>query len=133
MRVLDAIEPACTRFRERSKLSIPRPYALPAICVSVYAETGPREAHFMETAMLDEAIDSFISFIRSLPGQTLEASRTERWGPREVLIHLVFWHEQYASIATAVAAKRPPKLHPGTIRDVNISPSCRTRKCPWRR
>ncbi|MGA2182360.1 MAG: DinB family protein [Bryobacteraceae bacterium] len=73
----------------------------------------------MDTTRLDEAVDSFISFIRSLPPQALEASRTDGWGPREVLIHLVFWHEQYASIATAVAAKKPPTLHPGTIRAVN--------------
>jgi hypothetical protein len=73
----------------------------------------------MDTVKLDEAVDSFIGFTRSLSAQTLKASGTDRWGPREVLIHLVFWHEQYASIASAVAAKRPPKLHAGTIGDVN--------------
>jgi hypothetical protein len=43
---------------------------------------------------LDKTVHSFCQFIRELP----EAALVEQaWGPREVLAHLVFWHELYAS------------------------------------
>lgn len=73
----------------------------------------------MNTSKLDQAVLSFIAFTRSLPSQMMAPSKTERWGPREVLIHLVFWHEQYDQIAAAVAANQQPKLFQGTFKDIN--------------
>ncbi len=73
----------------------------------------------MDTAKLDEAILSFITFTRSLPPRMMEPSKTEKWGPREVLIHLVFWHEQYSKIAAAVAANKQPELLQDTFKDIN--------------
>src|SRR5271157_2169129 len=73
----------------------------------------------MDTTQLDEAIDSFVNFTRSLPADALEGSKSDRWGPREVLIHLVFWHEQYARIGEDVAAKRQPVMLKGTFKELN--------------
>jgi len=73
----------------------------------------------VDTAKLDQAILSFITFARSLPARMMEPSKTEHWGPREVLVHLVFWHEQYNQIAAAVAANQQPKLLPGTFKEIN--------------
>lgn len=72
-----------------------------------------------ELDRLSAAVHSFAELIRSLPAQKLNRSRTQKWGAREVLIHLVFWHEQYAQIASDVFAKRNyPKLS-GTFKDIN--------------
>lgn len=78
-----------------------------------------RKGPVMETSKLDQAISSFITFARSLPPRAMEPSRTDRWGPREVLIHLVFWHEQYNQIAAAVAANQQPGLFEGTFKEIN--------------
>ena len=73
----------------------------------------------METGSLDEAIQSFTAFVRSLPAAEMEPSKRESWGPREVLIHLVFWHEQCAQIASALARNNKPLLLKGTGRALN--------------
>ena len=81
----------------------------------------PRSSSPIElvAARLDEAVASFIHFVRSLPSPAVEPSTTDKWGAREVFIHLVFWHEQYASITAALAAKKRPKLSSGTLRESN--------------
>jgi hypothetical protein len=68
---------------------------------------------------LDRAVQSFLGFVRSLPPGGLGTSETEPWGPREVLIHLVFWHEQYATLAAAPAANASPTPLKGTIDQIN--------------
>jgi hypothetical protein len=68
---------------------------------------------------LDGAIQSFTAFVRSLPAAEMEPSSRESWGPREVLIHLVFWHEQYARIASAMARDKKPFLLKGSARALN--------------
>ena len=73
----------------------------------------------MDTGSLDAAIQSFTGFVRSLPAAEMEPSRRESWGPREVLIHLVFWHEQCAQIASAIARNKEPFLLKGTGRALN--------------
>lgn len=64
-------------------------------------------------------IDSFISYIRSLPEGKLQASPSTFWGAREVLVHLVFWHEQYSSIIKAIFSKSKPILLTGTFKELN--------------
>jgi len=73
----------------------------------------------MQTDTLDAAIESFTAYIRSLPAAKLASSTRQTWGPREVLIHLVFWHEQYAQIASAIAQRKEPSLLKGTGRGLN--------------
>lgn len=65
------------------------------------------------------AIDSFISYIRSLPEGKLQASPSTSWEAREVLVHLVFWHEQYASIIKAILSGKKPELLIGTFKELN--------------
>ncbi len=74
-----------------------------------------------EIAKLAAAERSFVEFTHSLSREDLELSRTEKWGPREVMIHLVFWHEQYAQIAANVLGGRKPDLLPGTFKEINAS------------
>lgn len=53
---------------------------------------------------LCEAVDDFSRFIKELP----EAALAEKaWGPREVLIHLVFWLESFVTQTEAILAKEP--------------------------
>ncbi len=72
-----------------------------------------------EIDKLSAVISSFTEFVHALPQQKLESSRTEKWGAREVLIHLVFWHEQYAQIASDVFANRDYKQLSGTFKEIN--------------
>ena len=72
-----------------------------------------------EIDKLSAAISSFTELIHALPQHKLESSRTEKWGAREVLIHLVFWHEQYAQIASDVLANRDYKQLRGTFKEIN--------------
>jgi len=51
---------------------------------------------------LRAAIEGFIAYIGSLPADALApAAVGQEWGPREVLCHLVFWHEENASLLAA--------------------------------
>lgn len=84
----------------------------------------------METGSLDGAIQLFTAFVRSLPTAEMEPSKRESWGPREVLIHLVFWHEQYAQIASAVARSKKPLLLKGTARALNDAAVAREINAP---
>lgn len=59
---------------------------------------------------LRETVASLASFIGSLPPAALHPSR---WGPREVLAHLVYWHEHYVRIVRARLDGREPRL-PGS-------------------
>ncbi|HSP56229.1 MAG TPA: maleylpyruvate isomerase N-terminal domain-containing protein [Dehalococcoidia bacterium] len=70
---------------------------------------------------LRRAVDSFATFIRGLPPHLLQPSRTAEWGPREVLCHLAFWHEQYAAILEAIQDGREPPLINGTFKSINAS------------
>jgi len=45
-------------------------------------------------AKLRQTVESFRSYIRSLPPEQLAPAA---WGPPEVLVHLVFWHETFVS------------------------------------
>ena len=65
------------------------------------------------------AVDAFIDYINSLPENQLCISKRAKWGPREVLIHLVFWHEQYAQIAEAAIHRKTPILLRGSFKSWN--------------
>jgi hypothetical protein len=65
---------------------------------------------------LREAVDEFSRFIRDLP----EAALLDKaWGPREVLVHLVFWLESYVAQTEAILAGEPFKLLRGRFDDLN--------------
>lgn len=73
----------------------------------------------LDTRALDRTIQSFAGFVGSLPAAKLRPSTSKSWGPREVLIHFVFWHEQCAQIASAIAYNKEPVLLKGTGRALN--------------
>ena len=65
---------------------------------------------------LREAVDEFSCFIKELP----EAALAEKaWGPREVLIHLVFWLESFVTQTEAILAKEPFEPLQGRFDDLN--------------
>ncbi len=68
---------------------------------------------------LDQTITNFITFIDSIPADKLQPSLSPEWGAREIIIHLVFWHEQYVAILHEVIAGRNPKLLKGTFKEAN--------------
>jgi hypothetical protein len=73
----------------------------------------------ISTPQLDQAVASFVRFVQSLPPEKLQPSKSEKWGPLEVFIHLVFWHEQYARIATATLAGKKREMLHGTFKEIN--------------
>jgi hypothetical protein len=74
-----------------------------------------------ELDKLASAVTSFTQFVCALPAQTLKPSNTEKWGAREVFVHLVFWHEQYAEIASDLLAGRKHKHLSGTFKEINAT------------
>jgi len=65
---------------------------------------------------LCKAAEEFSHFIKELP----EAALAEKaWGPREVLIHLVFWLESFVTQTEAILAKEPFELLQGRFDDLN--------------
>ncbi len=65
---------------------------------------------------LKTEVEAFCTLVEHLPEHAL---REQEWGPREVLAHLVFWHEQYASQLQARLAGRPYPLPQGRFRELN--------------
>jgi hypothetical protein len=68
---------------------------------------------------LDQTIINFLTFINSIPADKLKPSLSAEWGAREIIIHLVFWHEQYVAILQEVVVGRNPKLLKGTFKETN--------------
>ena len=57
---------------------------------------------------LHETVQEFVGFMQTLPAS---AFRPKRWGPREVLSHIVFWHETYVRMIAAQLEHQPqPRL-----------------------
>jgi hypothetical protein len=72
--------------------------------------------YLVEIEKLRKTVEEFCQFIRKLP----EADLVEQaWGPREVLAHLVFWHERYVAQIEASLAKEPFEGSEGRLKDLN--------------
>ena len=69
---------------------------------------------------LSGAVDKFATYIKQLPPSALQLSNTPRWGAREVLIHLVFWHEYYVMLIHSLMIGDRPKLIQGTLKQQNV-------------
>lgn len=65
---------------------------------------------------LQEAVDEFARRYESLPPQRLTGGG---WGPREVLCHLVYWHETYVAVLHAMSHHDAPALKDGVFREFN--------------
>ena len=56
---------------------------------------------------LRATVEGFCRFIVGLPKTTLVE---QEWGPKEVLAHLVFWHESYVAQIEALMGGAPFEL-----------------------
>jgi uncharacterized protein with von Willebrand factor type A (vWA) domain len=67
-------------------------------------------------ARLHTTIASFTQFIQELPDELLQPAG---WGAREILAHIVFWHEIHAATIEAICNGREPHLLSGVFREFN--------------
>jgi hypothetical protein len=65
---------------------------------------------------LKETVDAFCQFVQELPDADLVE---QAWGPREVLAHLVFWHERHVAQIEAILAREPFAGPEGRPKDLN--------------
>jgi len=69
-----------------------------------------------DLARLTATVEEFCAWIESFPPRRL---RPRPWGLREVLAHLVFWHEHYTRQTGACLAKESRRLPEGRFSDIN--------------
>lgn len=72
--------------------------------------------HLDAAKTLCEAVDEFCHFIEELPNTALVE---KAWGPKEVLAHLVFWHESFVTQIEALLAQESIEIPEGRFRDLN--------------
>jgi hypothetical protein len=65
---------------------------------------------------LTASVDGFCQLIEQLPARAL---LEKPWGPRQVLSHLVFWHETYVRQTEARLAGHGWLLPDGTFKELN--------------
>jgi hypothetical protein len=78
-------------------------------------------------AQLEQAVEAFCRFIEDLPE---EALAEQAWGAKEVLAHLVYWHEVYVSQAQCLLSGEPVPILQGRYRDLNALAVERSRGVP---
>jgi hypothetical protein len=67
---------------------------------------------------LTSAVEDFCVWIESLPARE---TRAQEWGPREVLAHLVYWHEHYVAESRAFLAGKLLPLPGGRFSELNAN------------
>lgn len=65
---------------------------------------------------LRESVDAFAGFVESRPDPPLTGGA---WGAREVLCHIVYWHETYVRILRAINAGGAPVQREGRFTEFN--------------
>ena len=68
---------------------------------------------------LDRTINNFTLYMLKLPASSLYMQKSQTWSPHQVLIHIVFWHEQYCNIIHALLGDEKPILLQGSFKDSN--------------
>jgi hypothetical protein len=76
---------------------------------------------------LTRAVDDFCVWIESLPA---EETRPKEWGPREILAHLVYWHEQYIAQSKAILSGSQYPAPSGRFIDINAKAAAKFQKFP---
>ena len=69
--------------------------------------------------MLNATVTDLTSYMASLAPEKLAPSIKQQWGAREVFIHIVFWHEEYARITHERLSNQEPRVLPGTHIEIN--------------
>jgi hypothetical protein len=80
-------------------------------------------------ADLTTQVSLFAALIREAPRDKLQLSGTAEWGPREMLIHLAFWHQQYVSIIKSLLKHKQPVLLRGSFKSINAMSVEEFRNC----
>ena len=65
-----------------------------------------------------QELNEFLRFYR-LPGLDVSVMVNHWWVERDLLAHIVAWHESYASNLELLAAGQPAEPPRGTLREVN--------------
>lgn len=65
---------------------------------------------------LRSAVEAFTGYMDHRPEPSLTGGE---WGAREVLCHLVYWHETYVRIVRAMNTHQPPVQRTGSFKDFN--------------
>jgi hypothetical protein len=76
---------------------------------------------------LRTTVEDFCTWIESLPARE---TRARDWGPREVLAHLVYWHEHYIAQSRAVLTGNPLTPPAGRFADMNARAAVKFLKYP---
>jgi hypothetical protein len=79
---------------------------------------------------LDRLTTTVVKFCRFIEGLTEIDLQEQSWGPREVLAHLVYWHELCAARAEAAQDGRPSALPEGRFNDLNAVAVAQNRYAP---
>lgn len=69
-----------------------------------------------EYSLLEREVEAFCRFVETLPDEALVE---HDWGPREVLAHLVYWHEVYVEQAQNYLRGEPVEVPHGRYSDLN--------------
>jgi len=80
-----------------------------------------------DPARLGTTVEEFCHFIEGLSQATV---LEQDWGPKEVLAHLVFWHESYVAQIEALRAGHPFELPQGRFGDLNAQAVAANRDVP---
>jgi hypothetical protein len=81
-----------------------------------------------DPARLRTTVEEFCRFIEGLPKA---AMIEQEWGPKEVLAHLVFWHESYVAQIEALIGGAPFELPRGRFSDLNAQAVAANRGLPF--
>ncbi len=84
--------------------------------MSVQAALTIGRARAEAAARLSESVEAFACALESISETPLTGGE---WGPREMLCHIVFWHETYARIAHAINTGQDPMPLVGTFPEFN--------------
>jgi hypothetical protein len=79
------------------------------------------------TERLTRTVENFCVWIESLPAKE---TRTQEWGPREILAHLVYWHEQYLAQSKAILSGRQYPAPRGRFVKMNSKAVAKFQKIP---
>jgi len=86
-----------------------------------------RPSTLNDTERLTLTVENFCGWIESLP---VKETRTQEWGPREILAHLVYWHEQYIAQIKAILSGRKYPAPCGRFADMNSEAAAKFQKFP---
>jgi hypothetical protein len=81
----------------------------------------------MDIERLTRTVEDFCGWIESRPARE---TRAQSWGPREVLAHLIYWHEQYISQSEAIVAGKQYATPSGRFADMNAKAAVKFQKQP---